>query len=276
MQIGILAKTFSRPTLGELLKAIAQHGIESVQFNFSCVGLPTLPEQIEDVVAGQIRHEFTVHRLNLAAVSGTFNLIHPDIRVRKDGLRRFKELVPACAKIGAPVIALCTGSRDPENMWRRHPENDLPEAWSDLLAGLSIMLPLAESNQITLGVEPGPGNVVASARQARRLLDELKSSRLKIVMDAANLFPIEDLPRMRETLDAAFDLLGGDIVIAHAKDVQMAGKLRYLAAGHGSLDYDHYLSLLEACGFAGPLLLHELQESEVAGSVVFLREKLRT
>ena len=51
--------------------------------------------------------------------------------------------------------------------------------------------------------------------------------------------------------------------------------LRYLAAGQGSLDYDHYLSLLEACGFAGPLHLHELQESEVAGSVAFLREKLK-
>ena len=34
------------------------------------------------------------------------------------------------------------------------------------------LLPLAEANQITLGVEPEPSNVVASARKARRLLDE--------------------------------------------------------------------------------------------------------
>ena len=274
MRIGILARTFTRPTPGELLEAIAQHGVESVQFNFSCVGLPTLPEQINATLADQIRREFMDHKLSLAAVSGTFNMIHPDLRVRHDGLRRFKELVGACAKMGAPVITLCTGTRDSENMWRRHPANDLPEAWSDLLAGLSEVLPLAEGNQITLGVEPEPGNVVASARQARRLLDELKSPRLKIVMDAANLFQAEDLSRMRETLDEAFDLLGGDIVIAHAKDIQLAGELHYVAAGKGSLDYDHYLSLLSACGFAGPLMLHELQESEVAGSIAFLREKL--
>jgi len=124
-------------------------------------------------------------------------------------------------------------------------------------------------------VEPEPGNVVASARKARRLLDELKSPRLKIVMDAANLFRVEDLPRMKGILDEAFDLLGGDIVLAHAKDVQAAGELRHVAAGKGSLDYDHYLSLLNVCGFAGPLILHELQESEVAGSVGFLREKLK-
>lgn len=275
MQIGIFARTFSRPTLGELLKAIAQHGVESVQFNFSCVGLPTLPEEIDSTLAEQIRREFIDHKLNLAAVSGTFNMIHPDVRVRRDGLRRFKELVGLCAKMGAPVITLCTGTRDPENMWCWHPANDLPEAWSDLLAGLSEVLPLAEANQITLGVEPEPSNVVTSARKARRLLDELKSPRLKIVMDAANLFQVEDLPRMRETLDEAFDLLGSDIVIAHAKDIQMAGELRYVAAGKGSLDYDHYLSLLNASGFTGPLILHELQESEVAGSVAFLQEKLK-
>jgi sugar phosphate isomerase/epimerase len=275
MQIGIFARTFSCPSLGELLQAIAQCGIGSVQFNFSCVGLPTLPEQINSTLADQIRREFADHKLNLAAVSGTFNMIHPDVRIRQDGLRRFRELVGACAKMGAPVISLCTGTRDPENMWRRHPQNDLPEAWDDLLAALSEALPQAEANQITLGVEPEPNNVVTSARKARRLLDELKSPRLKIVMDAANLFQVEDLPRMRETLDEAFDLLGGDIVIAHAKDIQMAGEPRHVAAGKGFLDYDHYLSLLNACGFAGPLILHELQESEVAGSVAFLREKLK-
>lgn len=275
MQIGILARTFSRPTLGELLDVIAQHGAESVQFNFACVGLPTLPGQIAPSLTDEILREFTDHQLKLAAVSGTFNMIHPEAHVRHEGLRRFKELVGACARIGAPVITLCTGTRDSENMWRGHPENDSPEAWRDLLSALSEVLPLAEANRMTLGVEPEPSNVVTSARKARRLLDELKSPRLKIVMDAANLFHAEDLPRMREVLDEAFDLLGGDIVIAHAKDLQVSDGLRYVAAGKGSLDYDHYVELLNKAGFAGSLLLHELQESEVAGSVAFLREKMK-
>ena len=274
MQIGIFARTFTRPALGELLGAISQHGVESVQFNFSCVGLPTLPEEISPTSVDQIHREFMSHKLKLAAVSGTFNMIHPDVRIRRDGLRRFKDLVGACAKMGAPVITLCTGTRDSENMWRRHPANDAPEAWRDLLASLSDVLTLAEANQITLGVEPEQGNVVTSARKARRLLEELKSSRLRIVMDAANLFQAEDLPRMRETLDEAFDLLGRDIVLAHAKDIRVDGELRHVAAGKGSLDYDHYLSLLKDCGFTGALILHELQESEVAGSVAFLRKKL--
>ena len=42
MEIGIFAKTFVRPTLGETLDAVAEHGVRTVQFNLSCVGLPTL------------------------------------------------------------------------------------------------------------------------------------------------------------------------------------------------------------------------------------------
>src|SRR5262249_32713733 len=48
MHLGIFAKTFPRPTIEETLDAIADRGLTHVQFNMSCVGLPTLPERIEE------------------------------------------------------------------------------------------------------------------------------------------------------------------------------------------------------------------------------------
>ena len=51
-----------------------------------------------------------------------------------------------------------------------------------------------------------------------RLIDELKSPRLRIVLDPANLFEIA-LPRESQVIIArAVDLLGDRIVMAHAKD----------------------------------------------------------
>jgi sugar phosphate isomerase/epimerase len=94
-------------------------------------------------------------------------------------------------------------------------------------------------------------------------------------MDGANLFPTGQLPQMKEILNEAFDLLGQDIVIAHAKDLGLDGEPGSVAAGKGFMDYDHYLSLLRSSGFAGPVILHGLQEHEVPASVAFLREKLR-
>ena len=132
----------------------------------------------------------------MAAVSGTFNMIHPDPAQRADGLRRLAVLAAACGALGTRLITLCTGTRDPEDMWRRHPANDTPDAWRDLLASLEVALAAAERHDVFLGVEPEVANVIDSAAKARRLLDELRSPRLKIVMDPANLFHAGELPAM--------------------------------------------------------------------------------
>ena len=272
--LGIFAKTFTRPTLGEALDAVASHRLSCVQFNFSCVGMPTLPEQIDLTLLGQIQHEMAARQIQIAAVSGTFNMIHPDIAQRGDGLRRLGVLAEACARLGAPVITLCTGTRDPTDMWRRHADNDSPEAWSDLLASLGSALAIAETHGITLAFEPETGNVVDSARKGRRLLDEMQSPRLKVVMDAANLFHTGTLPHMKTMLDEAFDLLGRDIVIAHAKELGSSICPGTHGPGRGVLDWDHVLSLLRATGFKGPWILHGLEEADVSASVAFLRNKL--
>src|SRR5208283_2104212 len=127
---------------------------------------------------------------------------------------------------------------------------------------------------VTLGFEPEVNNVVDSAKKARRLLDEIGSPHLKVTMDGANLFHSGELAHMSDVLDQAFALVGKDIVMAHAKDLSHDGDAGHEAAGHGKLDYDRYLTLLHACGFKGPLLLHGLSEAQVPGCVAFLRKKI--
>ena len=56
---------------------------------------------------------------------------------------------------------------------------------------------IASSYGLTLAIEPEVDNVVDSAVKARRLLDEMASPHLKVVIDPANLFHAGELPRMR-------------------------------------------------------------------------------
>jgi sugar phosphate isomerase/epimerase len=214
-------------------------------------------------------------KITMAAISGTFNMIHPNPQKRIDGLQRLGVMARACRSLGTSIITLCTGTRDPLDMWRPHPENDSPEAWRDLIASMHEALNIAEEDQVTLAVEPEVANVINSARKARRLLDEFRSPHLKIVMDAANLFQRSNVTRMGEVLDDAFELLGRDIVIAHAKDLNQGGEAGTLPAGKGVLDYDHYIRLLRKADFHGPLILHSLTEPQVRESVAFLESKLR-
>ncbi|MGO8077940.1 hypothetical protein AB9F41_36820, partial [Rhizobium leguminosarum] len=55
-------------------------------------------------------------------------------------------------------------------------------------------------------------------RKAYRLIAALKSHRIKIVLDPANLFEVAKLDEQRSIVSSAIDLLADRIVMAHAKD----------------------------------------------------------
>ena len=275
MQLGIHVNTFRRPTLAAVLDAVKAHGLTCVHFNFKAAGMPSMPERISDAVCKRIARELAARGISVATLSGTFNMIHPDSSVRREGLGRLEVLASVARRLGTSVVTLCTGTRDPENIWRRHPENDTPDAWNDLVDTMAAALKIAEKHDVMLGVEPEVSNVIDSAGKAWFLLDELGSPRLKVIMDGANLFHAGQLAQMRQILDNAFELLGPQIVLGHAKDLRRDGAAGQVPAGQGLLDYDHYLALFRKVGFNGPLILHSLAEADVAGCVEFLREKLK-
>jgi len=274
MQLGIFARTFPRPNFADTLDAIAALGLRCIQFNFSCLGLPTLPDRIPLDVIERVRVACVSRGIEVAGVSGTFNLIDPDEPKRRAGLARLPTLAHAARALGCELITLCTGTRDPHDMWRAHPENNSPTAWTDLHRSMEQALAVTEQHGIWLGIEPEVGNVVSSVRKARQLLDELHSSRVKIVLDPANLFPPGRVERMRETIEEAFQLLGTDIVMAHAKEIAADGTTGNIAPGRGVLDWNYFLGTLARMEFRGPIVLHGLPEADVPGAVRFLRAKL--
>ncbi len=276
MQLGIFARTFPRANVEATLDAISALGLTHVQFNMACAGMNTLPERFDPALCERIAAAFAARGLTMAAVSGTFNMAHPDPAVRREGLDALHPLALSCTLMGTSIVTLCTGTRDPDDLWRHHPDNATPSAWHDLTACLREAIAITSGYGITLAFEPEVDNVVDSAVRARRLLDEMASPNLKVVIDPANLFHAGELPRMRDILEEAFHLLGRDIVLAHAKDLSRDGEAGREAAGTGLLDYDSYLDLLRGSGYLGPLVLHGLREDQVAASVAFLRHKIET
>jgi sugar phosphate isomerase/epimerase len=218
MHLGIFARTFPRKSLEETLDAIADRGLTHVQFNMSCCGLPTLPERIDEDLSIWIARSFRERGLTMAAISGTFNLCDPDAARLQENLERLNILAAACRWLDTRIITLCTGTRDPEDMWKWHPENVRRNTWEVLVSSMREAVQIADRNEVVLAFEPEINNVVNSVARARMLLDEIDSPWLKVVIDPANLMRAADFPRMEEILDEAFDWLGQDIVLAHAKD----------------------------------------------------------
>lgn len=273
MEIGIFSRTFVRLALEDVLDAVAVHGLSHLHFNLKSAGIESLPQEIEPSLCGKIRKAFESRGFVMTSISATFNAINPDPRQRQADIQRACQIIEHCKEMGTSIVSLCTGTRDPVDMWRRHPDNQGTDAWRDLLATLQQLLQTAESRGVILGIEPEKSNVVNSATKARQLLDEVQSPNLKIIMDGANLFDAEDVPRMQYVLEEAFELLGPDVVMAHAKDITDDPAKIDQAAGTGCLDWSTYCRLLKK-GCPGPVVLHNLRESQVATSVAFLRRHL--
>src|SRR5829696_657198 len=272
MKLGIFAKVFEGTDPFIVLSAVAAAGFSAAQYNMICSGLPALPNAIPNQIALDVAAAAQSAGVEIVSLSGTYNMIHPDPAVRVLGHQRLEALASSAAAMSARLITLCTGTRDPVNQWRRHPANDAPEAWRDLLVSMETAVHVAERHNVDLGVEPELANVVNSAEKARRLIDEIGSRRLKIVLDPANLFEVATIERQRDAVSAAVDLLADRIVMGHAKDRTPAGS--FTTAGKGVLDYPHYLACLGAAGFRGPLVAHGLSPEEAAGVAAFLRHEL--
>lgn len=269
--LGVMTTEVDGPSFESIADRIAAQHVNCVQLQLGSVirdvptidallyGLDVLGGQVDDDLASYSREVLAARGIEIAAVDGTYNMAHPDEARRARNLEYLVRLIELAPAFGTTIVTLCTGSRD-DVMWSSHPANESEEAWTDLLDQLRTATQAAEAAGVQLAFEPEYNNVVNSAQRARRLIDEVGSPALKVLMDGANLFHRGDLARMREHLDEVFELIGDDIVLAHAKDLDHDGDAGGRAAGAGLLDYPYYLAQLQRHGFDGAIVLHQLKE----------------
>jgi sugar phosphate isomerase/epimerase len=254
MYAAIFSRTYPLNDAAAVFAAVAADGYKGVQANLSSVGLDSLPENLPPGIAARIGVEASARGIRIAALSGTYNMAHPDVQVRHAYRARFRNVVRAAVEMGTAVVTLCTGSRDEHDQWKFHPDNSSAAAWSDLRSELDFALGVAQEAGISLAIEPEPANVIHDARTARRILDEVKSPRLGIILDAANLVFPTSLAAQSEVMREAAGLLGDSLLLAHAKDIDAAGNV--VAPGEGAVDLPAFVKALRSVGYDDALIAH--------------------
>jgi sugar phosphate isomerase/epimerase len=260
-RLGIFARTFRRDTPEEVAAAVAGAGYALSHWNFAAIGLSTLGADVDDEQVDAVRRAFDAAGVGIPSVSATYNAIHPDPELRAQQTAQAVRLIGLVPDLGADVVTLCTGTRDPDNMWRAHPHNVDEAAWSDLRHTLDRLLEAARDAGVRLGVEPEPGNVLRDAQAAAKLLDQLgNDAPIGIVLDPANLLSPQTIARQSEILGQAVDLLGHRVVGVQAKDVVSSG---YSAVGAGLMDYPAVFSQLARLAPV-PLIVQDADERDAA------------
>ncbi|HET6440337.1 MAG TPA: TIM barrel protein, partial [Anaeromyxobacter sp.] len=142
MKLGVFAKTFAGTAPREVLGAARRAGYEAVQYNWACSGLGPLPDRIPEREAVAVGLAAAGTGIEVVALSTTYNMVHPDLARRLAGRRALAASAGAARAAGAKLLTVCTGSRDPEDQWRRHPDNGSPGAFKDLCEECEAVLAL--------------------------------------------------------------------------------------------------------------------------------------
>jgi len=272
---GVCSTDFESPdrapyTAEILFQKMKERGFEAVQFAFSSIaesdfipnGQIEIPSDIPAAAIRAVTENAQKYGIPVEVINGTFNMAHPDREIREEGVRRFKILCCAAKEIGAAYISLCSGTRNPDNLWAPHPDNDTADAWNDMLDTVSRCTRIAEQYGIVLAIESEASNIISTPERARRLMDTVGSPNLKMILDCANLFHIGQAhpQNVHATLDNAFALYGHDIVLAHGKDIREGDGIAFCGTGCGIIDFAYTAELLADYGFAGNMFLHGIYD----------------
>lgn len=267
MRIGVCTTDFEKALpADELFSLVKQLGFSCVQLSFSSVsecGFSVsdhieIPGEVSPEAIAAICSASEKHGIQIAAVNGTFNMAHPDPAVRAEGLRRFDGFLSSVKAIGCSLVSLCSGSRSVSGLWMYDPATALPDAWDDMYSTMKAAVAMAEKHGIVLAIETEASNVIDSPEKARRIIDEIASPNLKMILDCANLFHFGEASpeNVRPAIDRAIEQFGRDIVIAHGKDVRESNGIDFCGAGFGIIDFPYTLEKLRSVGFAGEMMLH--------------------
>lgn len=261
MRIGVFMKIFARRRGEEVLDAVVSSGFRWVHFTLQPFCGEALPREISSELLRAIKQALTQRNLEIASFSGTFNMAHPSEAFRREFLERFEVACHACRHLRGKIVALCTGTRDPQDMWRYHPANATKEAWRDMRTTLEAALLIAEKHDLILAFEPEVNNVVNSLEAACRLLREVPHPRLAVIFDPVNLIDEQGTHVATELFRKAATSLADRIVLAHAKDV-----INHALPSAGDkpiIDYRQYLRFLCGIRFQGALLIHSVAEKDL-------------
>ena len=99
MKLGIFAKTFAGDRPDQVLRAAATAGFAAVQYNMACSGIGSLPATVPEAFAADVKAASVATGVGIAAISATYNMIHPDMARRLAGRTSFAAIAASVGHV---------------------------------------------------------------------------------------------------------------------------------------------------------------------------------
>lgn len=250
-RIGVRGHDFNRKTVEVLPKYIKELGFDAIQLapTKAIEGVTNFNE-ITDKILDECREEFSKNDVEVTIYGCYVEIGMLDNDKRLSEVDKFIKGIGHCKRIGAHLIGTET-THFPLNGENRE------LAYQGLKDSVLRMVEEAEKQNVNIGIEPVALHTLNSPELTKRLLDEVNSDRLKVILDAVNLFTVENIHDQHKIITECFENFGDKIEALHIKDVSLIGDqnrdeimivndtFKYEYIGNGIVDYNHIFSYIK-------------------------------
>lgn len=243
MIIGMRGHDFGRMEPPALAQAIASHGFAATQLAFGKAFPQAADTYMTPDALKSIRSAFAGWNIALPVMGCYVSASDRDDAVRQAAKEKFAAALRASVTLGAG----CVGT---ETTHFHFDESEREAAYMRLLDFTRYVAGVAESCGAIVGIEPVAYHTLATPEMTKRLLSDINSPNLKVILDMANLIPpgVSDRGVQHELLRRALACFGEKICVLHVKDGVWNSENQWenRPLGEGIMDWETLLPRLRA------------------------------
>jgi len=246
LQLGIRLHDMQAGTLAERAAIAREQGFSCVHLalNKTIPDFPMRPEAFTAGLGKYLRNIFAAEGIDIAVLGCYQNLAHPDPVTVKKLQRLYVAHLRMARAMGCSVVGTETGATNAE--YQYEPTCHTETALQSFLRGVVPVVEAAERLGVILAIEPVWNHIVWKPQVARRVIHEIASPNLRLILDPVNLLSIENYEQRDTVIGEALDILGEYVEVVHLKDFRVEeGRLVSVAAGTGLMDYREIMAYLK-------------------------------
>jgi len=214
MEIGIRLHDTAGSNLEEHLRNAREQGFSCVHIAMSKVvpgfKMADAPELLTDALADEVRGLLEKYNQRCVLLGCYLNLCSPDLSAHERTLMNYRAHLRFGKKIGALMVGTETGA--PNIGYKSCPECRTEESLRLFIERVKPVVRWAEEEGMMLAIEPVTRHIVCTAERCQRVLAEVHSENLRVILDAVNLLDRENVHQAQEVVTDAIARLCARVI----------------------------------------------------------------
>jgi len=271
MLIGTRGHDITASNAADLADKMQKEGLEAVQLVAyrSIPGIGEAPGSLSPSLAWSISREFEQRGIHIALLGSYFNLLEQDPEKLKSSIDRFKEYLRYAADFRCRIVGTETGSYNTDMSY--HPDNHGEEAFQTVVTIFRELVKEAEQHGSIVAVEGLYNFVISTPERMQRMLEDIDSRNLQVILDPVNLLHMGNYDRVKEIIEESFERYGERIILLHAKDFIIEdNKIKTVPLGQGMMDFTHMMRIAGQYKPGIPIIIEDLQGDDLVESHQYL------